>query len=273
MNIYHEKIFTGFENELNLYYCGKRYRSISHHYGPYTENRYLIYYIKEGDAELKINNKKMKIGAKGLFVNFPNSKAEYRCSENSIWTIKWIMADGESIEKYLSLLGVTWDNPYIKLDTGYDVENVFDEMYDMFDKDTLGAKIYCISLIHKLFSVLAEKNNNINAKNNYILLADKEIEKRFCDPDFNVSELAKTLGLHYNYFSIIYKKEKGITPINAINTYRIKNACKMLKFTNKSIKDIAHNCGYTDELYFSRMFSKKMGMSPTAYRISETVYM
>ena len=42
-----EKVFNEFENEIKLFYCGKRVRSISHKYGPYTQDRYLIYFIKD----------------------------------------------------------------------------------------------------------------------------------------------------------------------------------------------------------------------------------
>lgn len=273
MNTFDEKVFTGFENELKLYYCGKRYRSISHRYGPYEQERYLIYYIKEGVAELKLGSKITEISATGFFVNFPNSNAIYRCKTNSPWTIKWIMAEGEIIEKYLDLLGITPENPYIKLDNSYDIEGIFDEMYDFFDKNTISAKIYCISLVHKLFSVLSQNINEESDKKSYVVCANREIEQRFSDSDFNVSKLAKILGLNHNYFSILYKKHTGISPIKAINDYRLKNACKMLKFTDKAIKTIALNCGYADELYFSRVFSKKIGMSPTEYRQRETINM
>lgn len=266
MNTFEEKVFHEFENEIKLYYCGKRYKSILHQFGPYDRDKYLIYFIKEGRSTLTRKNGRTLTLSKGFYVNFPESYDYYCCDAGMPWTIKWIMADGDMIEKYLSLLGITRENPYIELNESHNVEAVFDEMYEHFDKDNLSATIYCISLMHKLFSVLAEAVRASKSCNEYISLAKKIIEEHYSDPDFNVSVLAQKLGLHHNYFSILYKREMGISPVKAINHCRLQNACKMLKFTDRRIKDIAHNCGFSDELYFSRTFKSAFGMSPNLYR-------
>ena len=266
MNPFEEKAFHEFENEIKLYYCGKRYRSILHQFGPYDKDKYLIYFIKEGRATLTTEDGKTLTLSKGFFVNFPESHTFYRCDEGTPWTIKWIMADGNMIERYLSLLGVTKENPFVALNTYHNVESVFDEMYDNFDKEDLSSTIYCISLVHKLFSALAEAVRRNEMYSEYVRLAEKLIEENYRKAEFNVSMLAEKLGLHYNYFSILYKREKGISPVKAINRYRLQNACKMLKFTDRQIKEIAHNCGFADELYFSRIFKNTFGMSPNLYR-------
>ena len=137
MNDFSEKVFGEFENEIKLYYCGKRYRSIAHGYGPYIKNQYLIYYIKEGKATLFLPGKEPVIISKGFFVNFPESGARYQCEEDTPWTIKWIIVDGKAIENYLSLFGITKEKPYMTLNDEYEVENIFDEMYEIFDKNTI----------------------------------------------------------------------------------------------------------------------------------------
>lgn len=266
MNFFEEKVFDEFGDEIKLYYCGKRFRSISHTYGPYDQNRYLLYFIKEGKATLTMENGKTVMLSKGFFVNFPQSNASYCCNEGSPWTIKWIMAEGVIIEKYLSLLGITRENPYMELNREQNIELIFDEMYEKFDKGNLSSKIYCISLMHKLFSVLAEDSNGLKSRNEYIFSATKLIEKNYSDHKFNVSLLAEKLGLHHNYFSILYKRETGISPMKAINQYRLQNACKMLNFTDKLIKEVALESGFSDEFYFSRLFKNTFGMSPNAYK-------
>lgn len=271
MNIFEEKVFDEFENEIKLYYCGKRYRSISHRYGPYNQDRYLIYYIKEGSALLTLKNGKTMTLSGGFFVNFPESYASYRCEEGAPWTIKWIMADGSMIEKYLSLLKITRENPYIALNEEQNIEAVFDEMYENFDKNTLSSKIYCISLIHKLFSVLSKDMEGIFENNGYICRAKKLIEENYGDSEFNVSVLSEKLGLHHNYFSILYKKETGETPMKSIQRIRLQNACKMLRFTDKLIKEVALGNGFADELYFSRVFKNTFGVSPNVYRKNRNV--
>lgn len=271
MNLFEEKVFDEFVDEIKLYYCGKRFRSISHAYGPYDQDRYLIYFIKEGRATLTTKNNKTIILSKGFFVNFPQSYTSYCCDDGVPWTIKWIMAEGAILEKYFSLLGITRENPYIELNKEQNIESVFDEMYDKFDKNSLSSKIYCISLMHKLFSFLAEDLNENRSYNNYISSATKLIEENYSDPEFNVSVLAKKLGLHHNYFSILYKKVIGISPVKSITQYRIQKACKMLSFTDKLVKEVAIENGFSDELYFSRVFKNALGVSPSAFKKSRNV--
>ena len=269
MNTYEEKVFDVFENDIQLFYCGKRLHNLSHHYGPHDRDTYLLYYVKEGKAKLCINGREDMLTGPAFFVNFPNSQTEYTCIDNIPWSIKWMVADGAIIETYLSLLGITRNTPFLSLKDSQSIETVFDEMYELFDKGTLSSKAYCISLVHKLFSLLFEKMQPVQKGNEYVSAALELIEKRFSEHSFNVATLAECVGLNANYFSILFKKETGKTPVKALCEYRLETACKMLKFTNRSVKGIAHSCGFTDELYFSRVFKNKYGISPVEYRSNE----
>ena len=269
MNYFEEKVFEGPGNEMKLIYCGKRLHNFSHSFGPYGRDQYLIYFIKEGTATLSLNGRETQLSANGFFVNFPNSQTFYHCTENVPWSIKWIVAEGNVIEQYLLLLGVTRDNPFIRLNDPREIEVVFDEMFEHFDSHDLSAKIYCISLLYKLFSLLAENSASVKAKNTHVQTARVLMDQNYADCNFNITRMAQMIGLHHNYISVLFKKETGISPTEALRDIRLKNACKMLKFTDKPIKEIASLCGFADELYFSRVFRKNVGLSPSAFRQSE----
>ena len=266
VNKWEEKVFEGFESDIRLYYCGKRLRNIAHKFGPYNLDKYLMYFIKEGKATVTLVNGETLTLENGFFVNFPHSLSRYKCDENSPWSIKWIMADGQTIGKYLEILGITRDNPFITLNDSAGIEAVFDEMYESFDKRHISSKIYCISLIHRLFSCLIRDKDNRKAYSRHVSEAQRIIEENYRNTNFNVELLAKKLGLHYNYFSQLYKKETGSSPQKAIASARLESAAKMLKFTDKKIKEIAFECGFSDELYFSRAFGRAFGASPKEYR-------
>ncbi len=266
MNRCEEKQFSGFENDVQLYYCGKREHNYSHHFGPYDRDQYLLYYIKEGRARLSVNGHEVELCGQGFFVNFPHSLTEYHCVKHVPWSIRWVVVDGAMIERYLSLLNITRDMPYLPLWDGHAIEAVFDEMYALFEKETPSAKVHCVSLVHKLFALLLERTQPAVKEHEHIAAALRLIERRFSDPLFNVAALAREVGLNANYFSILFKKETGKTPAKTLCEYRLGTACKMLKFTNKPVKSVAYDCGFSDELYFSRTFKKQYGMSPIQYR-------
>ena len=267
-NNFEEKNFEGLDSNPRLLYCGKRIGNIGHGFGPYLRDDYLICYIKEGEAELTVNGRRLLLKSEGFFVNFPKSGGVYRAREVLPWSIKWISAEGELIGRYLEMLGITPNNPYIPLENGYEIEVLFDEMYKHFDRASVSSRIYCVSLLHKLFSLLSAGTEGGADKSRYVQKALSIIEERYADAELNVFAIAAELNLHPNYFSILFKRETNMLPKHALLETRMRSAAKMLRFTDQPIKEIARSVGFSDELYFSRVFRRRYGASPSGYRRS-----
>lgn len=81
-----------------------------------------------------------------------------------------------------------------------------------------------------------------------------------------LDELAKVAGMSPRYFCRAFSAMTGKTPIEYLNYYRIESAGEKLLMTDSSITEIALSCGFNDMSYFSKMFSRYKGMSPSAYR-------
>ncbi|HWL54759.1 MAG TPA: AraC family transcriptional regulator [Chthoniobacteraceae bacterium] len=82
----------------------------------------------------------------------------------------------------------------------------------------------------------------------------------------SVSQLAERVGYSTDHFSKIFKQISGHSPMEAIISRRIKHACSLLRFSDRSIGNIADHLGYQSPFYFTRQFTKALGMSPAAYR-------
>jgi AraC-like DNA-binding protein len=83
---------------------------------------------------------------------------------------------------------------------------------------------------------------------------------------FSIDELASYAKFSKNHFIKVFTSTIGITPNNYITDYRIQKSKEFLAMTNLSIVKIAMKCGYDNSPYFSYLFKKKTGNTPTEFR-------
>lgn len=94
------------------------------------------------------------------------------------------------------------------------------------------------------------------------------ILRMYADPDFALDGYIQKLPFHYDYLRKLFKKEIGVTPLEYMTRLRMKKASTMLTAQGDngySVAEIARLCGYEDALYFSRVFKKTFGVSPTVF--------
>ena len=82
----------------------------------------------------------------------------------------------------------------------------------------------------------------------------------------NVEEIAQSVNLSVSHFTSLFKKKTGFSPIEYCNHLKIQRACQYLFFTDLRVKEISFKLGINDPYYFSRLFTKVMGVSPNEYR-------
>jgi AraC family transcriptional regulator len=78
--------------------------------------------------------------------------------------------------------------------------------------------------------------------------------------------LAEAAGLHPTYFSNLFTKYMGISPIQYIQRMRIEKAQVLLLSSHENLDAIALSSGFEDTFYFSRVFKRLVGVSPGKYR-------
>ncbi len=82
----------------------------------------------------------------------------------------------------------------------------------------------------------------------------------------SVTELAARTYMSVSGFSAKFKRYYGMAPSEYITAVRISHASRLLMETDLSVEAVAHECGFGDPLYFSRMFRKSCGVSPREWR-------
>ena len=84
--------------------------------------------------------------------------------------------------------------------------------------------------------------------------------------EISTEKYAASRNMSISWFNKSFKAATGTSPMKYIQTIRIRNAQTLLETTDYSISDVASFVGYENPLYFSRLFRKTKGMSPSAYR-------
>ncbi len=82
----------------------------------------------------------------------------------------------------------------------------------------------------------------------------------------SLKDIAEEFHFSSSYLCRIFKKETGATLTDFLMRFRLDKAAEMLGSTERSIAFIAEQCGYKDYFYFSRLFKRTFGMTPTQYR-------
>ncbi len=95
--------------------------------------------------------------------------------------------------------------------------------------------------------------------------ANRIIAERFRQ-DLTLDEISKELYISPQYFCRLYKQEMGVNFIEKLTSVRIENAKRLMERGEYSIKEICYMSGYSDPNYFSRLFKKFEGVSPSAYQ-------
>ena len=79
-------------------------------------------------------------------------------------------------------------------------------------------------------------------------------------------EVAAYVGYSVSYFSALFKRTTGQSPIGYFNRLKIEVACQMLATTDIQVNQLCFKVGIQDPYYFSRLFRRLTGISPQGYR-------
>ena len=94
------------------------------------------------------------------------------------------------------------------------------------------------------------------------------IYDNYDNPEITLDSVAEIACLSKFYFSRFFRERTGFTFHTYLSRYRISKAQTLLSETEKTVIDIAYNCGFASLKTFNRLFKLYTGASPTAYRIT-----
>lgn len=127
-----------------------------------------------------------------------------------------------------------------------------------------GTKNYLAKILSKAATIREQ-----SASNKYSDVVDDVIEyvnNHYSDEELSLNEVASVVNLSPNHLSTIFSQKTGQTFIKYLTDYRMNKAKELLKCTNKKSSVISFEVGYKDSHYFSFLFKKTQGVTPTQFR-------
>lgn len=267
MNNSSEKVSTDY---ISVNACGRQHlftkRRGSHR--PYGRKDYHILYIAEGRCFVTSNGKTTEAPKGSVIVYLPDQPQEYSfCSE-----------DG-SISYYIHFTGSGCKQ--LMQDTALDEKNIFyigknHTLEGLFDTLISEYKQKLKFGTQRMNGILLEIISIIGRTNAYMLSGTGDTNKRFetvCEyihnnfsENLTLKELAAKCNLSESRFSHLFTELFEKSPKQYIMNVRMENAKELLTDTDMSILEIGSAVGIEDQNYFSRIFKKHCGMSPSEFR-------
>ena len=125
-------------------------------------------------------------------------------------------------------------------------------------------KEYLVRLIDKAMEL--RDSNVANRYGDVIEEVKAYIDKNYGDEDLSLNMVASHVGFSPNHLSMVFSQETGNSFIKYLTEYRMNKAMELLRCTGKRNVEISLEVGYKDPHYFSYLFKKTVGMTPTQYR-------
>ncbi len=124
-----------------------------------------------------------------------------------------------------------------------------------------------VELNNKFSSLQIVKHNTRRELLYRISMCKEYLNDNISNP-VSLEKISKHVGISKYYLHRLFKELLGITPLEYLTTARLNRAQNQLRHSSLSILEIAISCGFEDTAYFSNIFRRHIGVSPTQYRNS-----
>ena len=255
---------------------------------PHTSKReklqsYLCFMVEDGEGELVYEGKKYEL--KTGDVVFIDCRKAYSHSTGmnpnaGLWSLRWCHFYGPSMPaiyaKYCERGGlpvIRGADVSVDLARGADVSQyaaILTDIYTLASSSDYIRDMRINGKLNDLLTLLMESSWHQGNSSNVPKKMDISSVKCFLDEHYSEKLSLESVAGHFyidkHYLARLFKEQYGVTLVNYLQQVRITHAKRMLRFTDKSIEAIGLECGIGDLNYFSRVFKKLEGVSPSEFR-------
>ena len=231
---------------------------------------YQVVYITRGFGRFESKSAgAARISAGDVFMLFPGEWHRYWPDEDTGWDEYWVGFDGGYAHRLVERGFFSPGSPLFQVGHDEMLLGLFKEIVDSIKAGPRGyhqtIAAITIQILARLSSA-AFGGDACDTRTQEVIQQAKCIMTESVSDIVDVEDLAKRLGVSYSWFRRAFKNCTGFSPHQYLMELRIKNAKFLLDATNNTIKEISGRLGFQSPFYFSRIFKRKTGYSPKAWR-------
>lgn len=231
-----------------------------------------ILYIASGKVHFYFDNSETDtvVSAGNMVLYRPKEPQRYVYFGADQTEVFWVHFTGGNVKNILRGYGIQDNMRIINTGTSPEYTRLFKQMIQELQRCQTDYKDLLVPLLQQLFiSIHRQITKEHKLKNEY-LDSEMEIAMQYFNDHYNaeinIEEYAASRGMSVSWFIRNFKLYTNTTPMQYIVSLRIANAQMLLETTNYNVTEIGNIVGYDNPLYFSRIFRKQKGISPSEYR-------
>jgi len=241
-------------------------------YRPKGRLDFQILYVASGKAHFYFNDIGIDtvVPAGNMVVYRPKEPQKYEYFGKDQTEVYWVHFTGKDVKNILRGYAITDDMHVINTGTSLEYTRIFKQMIlELQRRQPDYQEMLALLLRQLLISIHRQLSTERKVKNIFL---DTEMEtaiQYFNDnynTEINIEDYAASRGMSVSWFIRNFKQCTNTTPMQYIVAIRIANAQVLLETTDYNVTEIGNIIGYDNPLYFSRIFKKQKGVSPSEYR-------
>lgn len=239
-----------------------------------TRDEYIIHFILSGHGFYSAGGNTWPLESGQMFLVYPNDPVVYCADTKSPWSYVWVGFKGLDADNVLKHCGFSKNSRVLQAPDSDEYMKCFEELFRHITL-SFSDRLYREATLLKLMAVLSDHYTRLMLENRqektdfgdnvYVNLAIEYINEMYMQ-NISVSDIADRIGVTRAHLNYAFQKELNISIQKFLIDFRMHKAANLLVSTSLSVKEIASQVGYNDQLVFSKAFKKKFGVSPKNYR-------
>lgn len=258
-----------FHNSLGLavYSCGVQRCASRHSWGPAVRDHYLIHYIISGRGSFTIGSRQYQLGRGDGFLVVPSTIVSYSADRNDPWEYCWVGFNGADAKRLMEQTGLLEREPVFHYDRDSTFQNLLLDICNASGSSPSEETRMESGLLRFLAALMEQFGKSAEPRRNgfeYVQKAIKFIDYNYSG-DISIRNVAASAGISRSHLYRLFMQHISMPPNEYLMRYRISKAAALLENGGLTVGEAAYSTGFSDQLYFSRVFKKYMGVPPSKY--------